>query len=233
MAAARSDLPDGAGTVEVADLGHGLVDAIGRNPVLVIAAAAGIYSLFALRGAGAGAGPRRWRGVLVAAVIAAPPVALLLAALALPASTAALVLCAPGLALATGAVVPLLAPVRGLVWAGVALLLVSLALTTAHRLKEAPEQDWRALVVAVKRVRADNETVVAVPDRARAVVAYYAPDLPLVGHVRGSGGWVAVVAGTPDGAIAAARPVVTTPRYALLRQFAYAHGLRLQHWVRP
>ena len=231
MAADRFDVPDGAGALDLADLGHGLVDAIGRNPVLVIAAAAGVYALFALRGAGAR--PGRWRGVLVAALIAAPLVALLLAALALPVFTAALVLCAPGLALAAGAVVPLLAPVRGLVWAGVALLLVSSAVTTADRLREAPDQDWRALVVAVKRVRADNETVVAVPDRARAVVAYYAPDLPLVGHVRGSGGWVAVAAGTPDGAIAAARPVVTTPRYALLRQFAYGDGLRLQHWVRP
>jgi len=44
---------------------------------------------------------------------------------------------------------------------------------------------------------------------------------------------VAVVADTPGGAIAAARPVVSTPRYALLRQFAYGDGLRLQHWVRP
>jgi len=26
---------------------------------------------------------------------------------------------------------------------------------------------------------------------------------------------------------------VVTPRYALLRQFKYGEGLRLQHWVRP
>ena len=177
--------------------------------------------------------PGRWRGVLVAALIAAPLVALLLAQLALPVFTGALVLCAPGVALAAGAAAPLLAPVRGLVWAGVALLLVSSAVTTADRLREPPDQDWRALVAAVKRVRGGNETVVVVPARARAVVAYYAPYLPLIGHVRGSGGWVAVVADTPDGAIAAARPVVRTPRYALLRQFAYGDGLRLQHWVRP
>ena len=229
MAADRFDAPDGGRTLDLADLGHGLVHAIGRNPVLVIAAAAGLYALFALRGAR----PGRWRGVLVAALIAAPFLALLLAALALPVFTGALVLCAPGLALAAGAVVPLLSPVRGLVWAGLALLLVSSMLTAADRLRETPDQDWRTLTVAVKRVRADHETVVVVPERARAVVAYYAPDLPLVGHVRGSGGWVAVVTDTPDGAIAAARPVVTTPRYALLRQFAYGDGLRLQHWVRP
>ena len=68
--------------------------------------------------------------MLVAALIAAPLVATLLAALALPVFTGALVLCAPGVALAAGAAVPLLAPVRGLVWAGVALLLVSSAVAT-------------------------------------------------------------------------------------------------------
>ena len=42
-----------------------------------------------------------------------------------------------------------------------------------------------------------------------------------------------VVADTPSDAIAAARPVVRTPRYALFRQFRYGDGLRLQHWIRP
>ena len=205
MAADRFDAPDGAGALDLGRLGRGLVHPIGVNPVLVIAAAAGLYALFALPGARSG----RWRGVLVAALIAAPLVALLFAALALPVFTGALVLCAPGVALAAGAAAPLLAPVRGLVWAGVALLLVSSAVATADRLRQPPDQDWRALAAAVKRVRGGNETVVVVPARARAVVAYYAPYLPVMGHVRGSGGWVAVVADTPDGAIAAARPVVT------------------------
>jgi mannosyltransferase len=229
MAVDRADAPDGAGTLDLARLGHGLLHPIGANPVLVVAAAAGLYVLVGRRSARSDL----WRGVLVAALIAAPLVALLLAALVLPVFTSALVLCAPGLALAAGAAVPLLAPVRGLVWAGVALLVVSAAVTTADRLHQPPDQDWRALTAAVKRVRGGNETVVVVPARARAVVAYYAPYLPLISHVRGSGGWVAVVADTPDGAIAAARPVVGTPRYALLRQFAYGDGLRLQHWVRP
>ena len=229
MAVDRFGAPDGAGTLDLGRLAHGLIRPIGANPVLVIAAAAGIYALFGLPGARTA----RWRGVLVAALIAAPLVALLFAGLALPVFTGALVLCAPGVALAAGAAAPLLAPVRGLVWAGVALLLVSSAVTSADRLRQPPDEDWRALVAAVQRVRGDNETVVVVPQRARAVVAYYAPYLPLIGDVRASGGWVAVAADTPDGAIAAARPVVRTPRYALLRQFAYGDGLRLQHWVRP
>ena len=230
MAVDRFDAPDGAGTFDLARLGRGLVHPVGANPVLVMAAAAGLYALFA---GVHGKRPGRWRGVLVAALIGAPVVALLVAALAMPVFAGALVLCAPGLALAAGAAAPLLAPTRGLVWAGVALLVVSAGVTTADRLREPPDKDWRALAAALERVRGDSETVVVVPARARAVIAYYAPALPLIGHVRGSGGWVAVVADTPDGAIAAARPVVTTPRYALLRQFAYGDGLRLQHWVRP
>ncbi len=229
MAVDRTDAADGAGAFDLARLGRGLLHPIGANPVLLVAAAAGLYVLVG----GPGARSGRWRGVLVAALMAAPLVAQLLAALVLPVFTSALVLCAPGLALAAGAAAQLLTPVRGLVWAGVALLLASAAVTTADRLHDAPDQDWRALTAAVQRVRGDNETVVVVPARARAVVAYYAPYLPLISQVRGSGGWVAVVADTPNGAIAAARPVVHTPRYALLRQFAYGNGLRLQHWVRP
>ena len=55
----------------------------------------------------------------------------------------------------------------------------------------------------------------------------------MIRYARGEGAWVAVVASTPSGAIAAARPSVPTPRYALLRQFRYGDDLRLQHWVRP
>ncbi len=229
MAADRRDAVDGAGTLDLARLGRGLVHPVGWNPVLAIAAIAGLYVLFSRRGER----PERWRGVLVAGLIAAPVVALLLAALGLPVFTEALVLCIPGVALAAGAAVPLLTPTRGLVWAGVALLLVSSAVSVGNRLNTVEHEDWRALATAVKRVRGGNETVVVVPERSRAAFAYYAPYVPVIAQVRGSGAWVAVVADTPRGAIAAARPIVSTPRYALLRQFAYGDGLRLQHWVRP
>ena len=61
----------------------------------------------------AGARSGRWRGVLVAALIAAPLVATLLAAVALPVFTGALVLCAPGIALAGGCGSPTPHAVRG------------------------------------------------------------------------------------------------------------------------
>jgi len=147
--------------------------------------------------------------------------------------TGALVLSAPGLALAAGAAVPLLSGPRGLVWAGVALLAAASVSTIAVRLSAEPDQDWRALAAAVKRVRGSNETVVVVPARSADVFRHYARYVPLIAYARGQGAWIAVAAPTPAAAITAARPYVNTPRYALLRQFRYGDELRLQHWVRP
>jgi len=66
--------------------------------------------------------------------------------------TEALVLSIPGVALAAGAATALLSPTRGLVWAGVALLLVSSAVSVGNRLNAREHEDWRALAAAVKRV---------------------------------------------------------------------------------
>jgi len=228
MAADRAGAAAGAGALDLGRLGRGLARGVGWNPVLVVAAIAGLYVLFRPHG---GAGRRH--GVLVAALIAAPVVGTLLAAVALPVHAGALVLCAPGVALAAGAAAALLTPVRGLLWTGLGLLLVSSAVTIAVRLESGPAEDWQALAAAVKRVRGVHETVVVVPSRSRAAFAYYAPYVPVIGHAGDAGAWVAVVADTPEGAVTAARPVVSTPRYALLRQFRYGDALRLQHWVRP
>jgi mannosyltransferase len=229
MAADRFDAPDGTGGLDLERLGRGIAPAIGWNPVLAVAAIAGIVALFQARDTASGT----WLGVLVASLIAAPVVATLLAAVALPVYAGALVLCAPGIALAAGAAVPLLSPARGLVSAGLAVLLVASAVTIAVRLTSGPEEDWRALAAAVKRERGARETIVIVPERSRDAFAYYAPYVPVVRFARGEGAWVAVVASTPVGAVAAARPSVHTPTYALLRQFRYGDNLRLQHWVRP
>ncbi len=229
MAADRYGAPDGAGALDLERLGRGLARAGSWNPILLVAAIAGLVVLLG----GRDSKRDRWRGVLVAALIAAPVGATLLAAVALPVFTGALVLCAPGLALAAGAAVPLLSPTRGLAWAGLALLLVASVVTVAARLSAPPREDWRALASAVVRVRGPRETVVVVPERSRAAFAYYAPSVSVIRYSRGDGAWVAVVADTPARAIEAARPSVRTPRYALLRQFRYGDGLRLQHWVRP
>ncbi len=229
MAADRLDTPDGAGALDLERLGRGLAHAAGWNPILVAAAIGGLVALFL----GRSGAPGRWCGVLVASLIAAPVAATLLAAVALPVHTGALVLCAPGIAIAAGATAPVLATVRGLVATGLTLLLVASAVTIAVRLSAPADEDWRALATAVKRVRGPRETVVVVPERARAAFGYYAPYVPVIRYARGDGAWVAVVAGTPAGAIGSARPFVSTPRYALLRQFRYGDNLRLEHWVRP
>jgi 4-amino-4-deoxy-L-arabinose transferase-like glycosyltransferase len=229
MAADRHEGPDAAGTLDLGRIGHGLGHAIGWNPVLAVGAAAGLFALFARRRPDGG----WWRGVLVAGLVAAPVAATLLAATGLPVFSGALVLAAPGVALATGAAVTLISGDARLLWGGLALLGVACVATTTVRLTAPPQEDWRALAAAVQRVRRDDETVVVVPDRSRAAFAYYAPDVQVIRFARNQGAWVAVVAHTPSGAIAAARPVVSTPRYALLRQFRYGDGLRLQHWVRP
>ena len=72
-----------------------------------------------------------------------------------------------------------------------------------------------------------------VPERGLAAFRFYAPTVPVTRFARGDGAWVAALASDPVAAVAAARPSVPTPRYALLRQFRYGNGLRLQHWVRP
>ena len=229
MAADRFGAPDGTGGLDLERLGRGMAHAIGWNPVLVAAAIAGIVVLFRARATASGT----WLGVLVASLIAAPVVATLLAAVALPVHAGALVLCAPGIALAAGAAALLLSPTRGLVAAGLAVLLVASAATVALRLTSDPEEDWQALAAAVKRERGARETVVVVPERSRDAFAYYAPYVSVIRYARRDGAWIAVVAESPGAAAEAARPFVSTPRYALLRQFRYGDHLWLQHWVRP
>ena len=229
MAADRFET-SGLGALDLESLGRGLVAAGGWNPVLAVAAVAGIAFLF--RAAHSSA-PARWVGVLVVTLIATPIVVTLLAAVALPVHAGALVLCSPGIALAVGATALLLSPTRGLVAAGLAVLLIASVVTIASRLREPVNEDWRALAAAVKSAKGPKETVVVLPEGSRAAFAYYAPYLPTIRFARGDGAWVAVTAETAEEAIDASRPSVPTPRYALLRQFRYGQDLRLQHWVRP
>ena len=204
---------------------------VGWNPVLAVAAIAGIVFLF--RSAHS-LSPARWIGVLVVGLIAAPVVVTLLAAVALPVHAGALVLCAPGIALAVGATGLLLSPVRGLVAAGLAVLLMASATTIAMRLRAPVDEDWRALAAAVKRVKGPEGDGRRAP---RRIAMLRSPTTRrtcrTIRFARGEGAWVAVRAESADAAIEASRPFVATPRYALLRQFKYGETLRLQHWVRP
>lgn len=229
MTADRRDAVAGAPDLSPERVGRGLWHAAGSNPLLVVAAIAGLVALLGAARVASGLFP----GVLAAGLVVAPILATLVAATLMPVFTGALVLVAPGLALAAGASVLLLPDDAGLAWAAVAALAFACAVTIALRLAAEPAEDWRALAAAVERVRRDDETVVVVPEGARTAFAYYAPNVEVIRFARNDGAWVAVVAGTPAAAVEAARPAVNTPRYALLRQFRYGSELRLQHWIRP
>ncbi len=191
MAVDRFDRPAGADALDLSRLGGGLAAAGGWNLVLAAGAVAGLVFLFRTTRTGS---PDRWVGVLVAGLIAAPLVATILAAAAMPVHAGALVLTAPGVALAVGAAVLPLSPTRGLAAAGVALLLVASAVTITTRLTRPVDEDWRALAAAVKRVRGPRETVVVLPEGSRAAFAYYAPYLATTRYARGDSAWIAVVA---------------------------------------
>lgn len=229
MAADRLDTPGGGSSLDLADIGRGVLSASGWNPVLVVAAAAGLAAL-------AAGGPMQapaWTTTLVAGLVTAPIAVAVLAAVALPVfPDPALVACAPGLALAVGAACRLLPDTRA-AWAAVAAVFAVSAIAVGFTLAEQPQEDWHALAAAARRVRAPRETIVVLPERSRAAFAYYAPYTRTSFYARGDGAWIAVAADDPASAIAVARKAVHTPRYALLRQFRYGDGLRLQHWVRP
>ncbi len=217
-----------APALDLERLGRALAQPLGWNPFLVVAAVAGLVALFVV------AQPARiWGGVLVAGLIAAPVVGLLLAAVALPVHTGALVLCSPGLALAAGAATSFVTSDQRMLTGALAVLVASSAVAIVVRLTEPPEQRWRALALEVRRLIAAGETVVVLPESGRDAFAYYAPYTRVRPYAGGEGAWIAVAAGSPEAAIATARPVVSTPRYALLRDSSFGTDLRLQHWVRP
>ena len=229
MVVDRLEAPGGTHTADLAQVGRGLARTAGWNLVLVVVATAGLFAFFSKR---TGVDGRR-RGALVALLIGAPIAATLLSNLAFPVFTGPLVLGAPGIALAVGAAAPLLPQARERLWAGVGFLLLASVVAIAVRLSSSPSEDWRALASAVRNVRTFREVVVVIPERSRPAFTYYARYVPILQSAHGSGAWLAVVASTSEEAVELARPWVSTPRYALLRQVRYGNELRLQHWVRP
>lgn len=222
----RREAPDVSLTID--GLGEGLARALGWSPVLAGLAVWGLVAL-ATRRLPSG-GP--WVAALLAGVALLPLAAAAVASVAIPVRPeAALVVGIPGAALAAGVGLATL-PRPELQWlaGGAAALAAAVGLVAWYA--AGPAQDWRAAARFLDAESTPAETVVAVPERARAAIAYYAPDARLVLRARGDGAWV-LVAGTPAEALAAARAVVDTPRYALLMQRDFGDELIVQHWVRP
>ena len=224
----RADALDGSGGLRAQELATGLLRAGGWNAALIALAALGLGVLLAGR-----AEQPAWRAALVAGLVAGPLVAVLASAAFLPVyPERALVACAPGIALAAGAGAAWL-PHRVAASAAVAaVVLLAVPALVLWYVRPATE-DWRSALAAVESRREPGETVLVVPERARAPAAYYAPSLRIVERARGEGAWVLVLGGSDRLAIRAARRRVRTPRYALLAQERYGSRLVLLHWVRP
>jgi hypothetical protein len=212
----------------VGDLLTGVGRAAGWNIALLVLAAGGLALLLSRRLA-----EPLWKGALVTGLVAAPILALLVSAAFMPVFPArALVVCAPGLALACAAAVAWM-PDRDAAHGAVAILVVFAVPGLVAWYTGPAEEDWRSAARAVVREVEPTETVVVVPERSRAALAYYAPELALAGRARGSGAWALIRSRDDRQAIRTARRVVRTPAYALLAQTRYGERLVLQHWVRP
>ena len=224
----RRDAVDGAPQLDLPDVAAGVGRGVGWNIALLVAGAAGI----GLVAAGRVAGAELWQAVLAGGLALAPVLALLVAALALPVYPEhVLVLVVPGLALGAGALVAAL-PTRWATTAAAAMTAAAGVTLVVWYLSE-PAENWRRAARDAERLRAANETIVVVPERARAAFAYYAPRARTSQRADGDGAWVLVRASGDAAAIELARNAVATPRYALAEQTTHGDDLRLQHWVRP
>jgi mannosyltransferase len=225
----RDDAPDGAGPLSLHEIGLGVGRALGWSPVVAALALWGVVVL--VRRARASR-DGLWRPVLVAGLAVMPLVAVLVAGVALPVyPRTALTVAAGGVALAAGIGLVSI-PDRGLRIASAAAVVVVAVAALGTAAAEGPTEDWRAAARLVRAKTTARDTVVVLPPRAVAALAYYAPELrpSLVG--RGEGVTV-VVAGPPALAPATARPVVSPPRYALLSEQRTGSALVVQRWVRP
>ena len=223
----RADAADGAGPLELADLGSGAGRAFGWSPVVAALAVWGLVWLWR-RDAAADA----WRPALVTGLVAMPVVFVLAAGIVLPVfPREALTVTVGGAALAAG--IGLVAigdrALRLAAIASVAAVAIAALVTAAV---DEQEEDWTAAARIARSESAAHDTVVVLPPRAAAALNHAAPGLRTSAIGRGDAVTVVVV-GDPDDAVAVARQVVSPPRYALLEQRPAGTRLVVQRWVRP
>ena len=224
----RADAPDGAGPLELGDVGAGIGRALGWSPVVVALAVWGVIALQRRSEPGRG----RWKAVLVAGLAVMPILFVLGAGVALPVfPRTALTVAAGGLALGAGVGLFAISD-RGVRLAtGAALAVVAVAALATAAARDQSE-DWRAAARIVRARATPKDTVVVLPARARTAFSYYAPDLRLSRVGRGDAVFV-VIAGNSRRATRSGRGVVSPPRYALLSEEHAGDDLVVQRWVRP
>jgi mannosyltransferase len=223
----RADAPDGAGPLALSDVGAGAGRALAWSPVVAALALWGIVALY--RDAD---DRRRWRAVLVAGLVAMPTVFVLAAGIGFPVyPRVALTVSAGGAALGAGVGLFAIRD-RGVRLAtGAAVAVVAVAALAVGALHDQP-QNWRAAAKLVRTSASPQDTVVVLPQRARPVFSYYAPDLRLSDVGRGEAVLV-IIAGDPARATASGREVVARPRYALLSEEPAGTRLVVERWIRP
>ena len=206
----------------------GLGRALGWSPVVAALAVWGVVALQRRSEPGRG----RWKAVLVGGLVVMPILFVLAAGVVLPVyPRAALTVAAGGLALGAGIGLLAIADAGIRLATGVALAVVAAAALGTAALRDQPE-NWRAAAHLVQARATPRDTVVVLPERARAAFSYYAPELRLSRVGRGENVFV-VVAGASGGATASGRLVVSTPRYALLSELHAGDDLVVQRWIRP
>ena len=224
----RLDAADGAGPLELADIGVGAARAVSWSPLIAAPAAWGLVTLYRWSDGERGA----WKVALVGGLVLAPLVAVLAAGAALPVyPREALVVAAGGIAVATGIGLAALTDRRLQLAALIAVAVGAVAAFVTVALRE-PTEDWREATRIARAGASPRSTVVVLPTRARAAFAYYARDVRTTLAGRGDAVTV-VVAGDPARSEAAARMVVSPPRYALLEERRAGSRLVVQRWVRP
>ncbi len=197
---------------------------VGWSPVALVLGCWGLATLARRRA--------YWEATLLGGLAVGPMAAVALAAVAFPIfPSSGAVLAAVGIALAAGVGVARLADTRQAAWLVAAAAAASLAAGVVVVLQPLPA-DWREAAHWIEGRRGGNETVVVLPDRARAAYVRYAPGARLWATGRGDGVWVVLRTPWVD-ATTIARSVVSTPRYALLDERSFGDDLLVQHWVRP
>jgi mannosyltransferase len=223
----RADAPDGTGPLELGDVGAGVARAVGWSPVVSALAIWGVVAL--ARGEGPGG---RWKAALVTGLAVMPVVFVLGAGVGLPVyPRVALTVSAGGVALGAGVGLFAIRDATVRLAAAVAVAVVAIAALGTAALRD-QSQNWRAAAKLVRASTTPKDTVVVLPQRARAVFSYYAPEMRLSDVGRGEAVLV-VFAGDPDRATASGREVVARPRYALLTESTAGGNLVVERWVRP
>ena len=224
----RADALDGAGPLELGDVGAGMGRALAWSPAVAGLAIWGIVSLY--RGSTVGTG--RWKAALVAGLAVMPLVFVLAAGVVVPVyPRAALTVAAGGLALGAGIGLVAITDRGVRLAAGTGLAVVAVAALATAAARDQPE-NWRAAAQLVRANASAKDTVVVLPQRARAAFSYYAPELRLTTVGRGDAVFV-VIAGDSGQATASGRQVVSPPRYALLSEEHAGDDLVVQRWIRP